>query len=191
MGGRLLSSYHFLSCYRNGFGVFDHSRLIVDKCSLWFWRRAFIQLQKKGKEPKCHQRPVEVWIVLIRIGNFEQWRGLRVSLAQSQQNPPASAIRTSIDVYSGHLGYTGKGRPPTLSERRGRAFQRNDISAKSDQGKSLPHIKGGEGVPRRGNSIQAYGGWYEPDTSRKSQNDKGKLGEEAESTSQRASLGMV
>lgn len=42
-------SYHFLCCNSNGFRVFHHSGLIINKCSLGIRRCAFIQLQECGK----------------------------------------------------------------------------------------------------------------------------------------------
>lgn len=45
-------SYHFLCCNGNGFRVFHHSGLIINKCPLGICRCTFIQLQKCGKMMK-------------------------------------------------------------------------------------------------------------------------------------------
>lgn len=41
--------YHFLCCNSNGFRIFHHSGLIINKSSFWIWRCTFIQLQDRGK----------------------------------------------------------------------------------------------------------------------------------------------
>lgn len=51
-------SYHFLCCNSNGFGIFHHSGLIINKSSFWLWRCTFIQLQDRGKNTalKSHNK---------------------------------------------------------------------------------------------------------------------------------------
>lgn len=51
-------SYHFLCCNSNGFGIFHHSSLIINKSSFWIWRCTFIQLQDRGKNTalKSHNK---------------------------------------------------------------------------------------------------------------------------------------
>lgn len=51
-------SYHFLCCNSNGFGIFHHSGLIINKSSFWIWRCTFIQLQDTGKNTalKSHNK---------------------------------------------------------------------------------------------------------------------------------------
>lgn len=56
-----------------------------------------------------------------------------------------------------------------MSEGSGRAVQSNDVSAKSYQVSSVPHTKGGEGVPRRGDSAEARGGGCEPERAGRSE----------------------
>lgn len=82
--GHSFSSYHFLSCDGNGFGVFNHSRLVVNKCSLWFWRCAFIQLWIE-KNSGVIRGLAKHKAVLLRIKNLGKIEILSdVSLVQTQ-----------------------------------------------------------------------------------------------------------
>lgn len=51
-------SYHFLCCYSNGFRIFHHSGLIINKSSFRIWRCTFIQLHGRGKNTalKSHNK---------------------------------------------------------------------------------------------------------------------------------------
>lgn len=163
--GGSFSSYHFLSCYRYCFGVFNPSRLIVNKCSLWFWRRAFIQLQKRGKEAKSQKQHVETWTVFIRIRNLEDWRDPQRSSGPELEEFTHFCDGTSSEVHTRHSGYAGKERPQWCLGGVGGLSRGMDGPAKLYQvRRGLPCIKARNGVPRKENSFQVLGDVSEADT---------------------------
>lgn len=111
--------YHFLSCDSNRFGVFNHGCLVVNECSLWFWRCAFIQLWRRG-EPRSHKKPGQLWTILIRTRNLGKIQSPSEDF-WSKLNPNFSNQNCKGGTSKASRGHRQDG-VPVLSYRSGKYF---------------------------------------------------------------------
>lgn len=121
------------------------------------------------KNPKVIGGLWKCGLYLLELGTLKTRRCPQTFLGQESVEPPSFCNKDFRRDSHKALGVRRQREAPALPERTGRAFHRTDVSAKSYQGRSQLHTQGGEGVPKRGNSIPEYKGGCEGDTSSEAQ----------------------